>query len=147
MPRRTPSHAQPPLGVTVRGHIEELSGRLAPFRARVHWYDPETGERRRLSTTHTDQETAAARTPAAVLAGAFNGAAPQVSALAAAVESAQETDAIRTPVELLADATELATAGRTARWLDQLVHDGHLTENQRGSIDWLVSIRIVSSCS
>ena len=60
MPRRTPSHAQPPLGVTVRGHIEELSGRLAPFRARVHWYDPETGERRRLSTTHTDQETAAA---------------------------------------------------------------------------------------
>jgi hypothetical protein len=74
------------------------------------------------------------RTPAAVLAGAFTGAAPQVSALAAATESAQETDAIRTPAELLADATELATAGRTARWLDQLVDDGHLTENQRARI-------------
>jgi hypothetical protein len=74
------------------------------------------------------------RTPAAVLASAFNTAAPQVSALAAATESAQETDAIRTPAELLADATELATAGRTARWLDQLVDDGHLTDNQRARI-------------
>jgi hypothetical protein len=60
MPRQTPPRAQPPLGVTVRGHIEEVSGRPAPFRARVHWYDPETGERRRLSTTHTDPDAAAA---------------------------------------------------------------------------------------
>jgi hypothetical protein len=74
------------------------------------------------------------RAPAAVLAGAFDTAAPQVSALATAVQSAQETDAIRTPAELLADATELATAGRTARWLDQLVDDGHLTDNQRARI-------------
>jgi conjugative relaxase-like TrwC/TraI family protein len=74
------------------------------------------------------------RSPAAVLAGALHEAGPHRSALAAATESAQETNAIRTPAELLADATELATAGRTARWLDQLVDDGHLTDNQRARI-------------
>src|SRR5690606_19946668 len=47
------------------------------------------------------------RSPAAVLAGAFETSDPQQSALAAATESAQETEAIRTPAELLADATEL----------------------------------------
>ncbi|PWV82443.1 conjugative relaxase domain-containing protein, TrwC/TraI family [Prauserella marina] len=74
------------------------------------------------------------RAPAAVLAGAFDTADPQQSALAAAIESTQETEAIRTPAELLADATELATAGRTARWLDQLVDTGHLTAEQRARI-------------
>jgi hypothetical protein len=74
------------------------------------------------------------RSPAAVLAGAFAGAGPQRSALAQATESAIETEAIRTPAELLADATELATAGRTARWLDDLVETGHLSENQRARI-------------
>ncbi|NKQ53558.1 phage integrase family protein [Amycolatopsis sp. K13G38] len=59
MPRRTSDRAQPPLGVNVRGHIEEMPGRRAPFRARVHWYDPETGERRRLSTSHETEEAAA----------------------------------------------------------------------------------------
>jgi hypothetical protein len=38
---------------------------------------------------------------------------------------------VRTPAELLADAAELATAGRTARWLDQLTADGHITAGQR----------------
>jgi hypothetical protein len=74
------------------------------------------------------------RNPSAVLAGAFDGSGPQRSALAEATESAAETDAIRTPAELLADATELATAGRTARWLDDLVEAGKLTENQRARI-------------
>ncbi|GAA3537314.1 hypothetical protein GCM10022222_21250 [Amycolatopsis ultiminotia] len=74
------------------------------------------------------------RTPSAVLAGAFDGAGPQRSALAEAAESAAETDAIRTPAELLADATELATAGRTARWLDDLTTTGTLTADQRARI-------------
>ncbi|SFW50345.1 MobF family relaxase [Amycolatopsis australiensis] len=74
------------------------------------------------------------RSPAAVLAGAFEGTGPQRSALAEAVEAAAETAAIRTPAELLADATELATAGRTARWLDELVEQGKLSENQRARI-------------
>jgi hypothetical protein len=41
---------------------------------------------------------------------------------------------VRTPVELFADAAELATAGRAARWLDQLVDDGRLTEHQRARL-------------
>jgi hypothetical protein len=78
--------------------------------------------------------TAVKRTPSAVLAAAFEGSAPPRSALAEATESAADTEAIRTPAELLADATELATAGRTARWLDELVQAGKLTENQRARI-------------
>ncbi|UUV34303.1 relaxase domain-containing protein [Amycolatopsis roodepoortensis] len=74
------------------------------------------------------------RSPAAVLAAAFDGTGPQRSALAEATEAAADNDAIRTPAELLADATELATAGRTQRWLDELVEEGKLTENQRARI-------------
>ncbi|MFD5090406.1 MobF family relaxase [Amycolatopsis thailandensis] len=74
------------------------------------------------------------KSPLAVLAGAFEGAGPQRSALQEAAEAAADNDAIRTPAELLADATELATAGRTQRWLDELVEEGKLTENQRARI-------------
>ena len=71
------------------------------------------------------------RSPSAVLAGTMETAEPQRSALATATEAAEATRAIRTPAELLADAAELATTGRTARWLDQLLADGHLTAEQR----------------
>ena len=74
------------------------------------------------------------RSPQAVLAGAFETSDPQLAALAAAAESQAEADSVRTPGELLADALEIATAGRTATWLDELVADGHLTENQRTAI-------------
>ena len=71
------------------------------------------------------------RCPTAVLAGALEGADPSRTALAEAVESAQEAHAIRTPGELFADAAELATAGRTARWLDNLADEGVLRPDQR----------------
>jgi hypothetical protein len=74
------------------------------------------------------------KSPAAVLTAALDTADPQQSALATATESGQEIEAIRTPAELLADATELATAGRRARWLDQLEADGTLTSEQRARI-------------
>ncbi|NKQ54991.1 relaxase domain-containing protein [Amycolatopsis sp. K13G38] len=74
------------------------------------------------------------KTPAAVLATAFEGTGPQRSALAEATEAEADNRSIRTPAELLADASELATAGRTARWLDDLVRAGRLTENQRARI-------------
>jgi conjugative relaxase-like TrwC/TraI family protein len=74
------------------------------------------------------------RDPAAVLANALQTADPQRTALATATESAQDATAVRTPAELLADASELATAGRTARWLDALVDEGHLTPEQRAAI-------------
>ncbi|RJQ92384.1 MobF family relaxase [Amycolatopsis panacis] len=74
------------------------------------------------------------RNPSSVLAAAFDGAGPQRSALQEATESAADTGAIRTPAELLADATELATAGRTARWLDELVQSGKLSTEQRARI-------------
>jgi hypothetical protein len=74
------------------------------------------------------------RSPSAALAGAFETSDPTRSALAEAVESLREAESVRTPAELLADAAELATAGRTARWFDQLVNDGHLTAEQRAQI-------------
>jgi len=74
------------------------------------------------------------KSPAAVLATTLEDARPDRSALATAVESAAETENVRTPAELLADAVDLATAGRTAHWLDQLVDDGHLTPGQRSRI-------------
>ena len=78
--------------------------------------------------------TAAHQSPAVVLAGVFETSVPQRSALAQAVDSATEAESERTPAELFADAAQLATAGRTASWLDQLVNDGHLTHNQRISL-------------
>ena len=74
------------------------------------------------------------RDPAAVLANALEGADPTRSALATATQSAEEMESIRTPAELLADAVELATAGRTSRWLDELVDAGDLTADQRARI-------------
>ncbi|MPY97747.1 MAG: relaxase domain-containing protein [Actinophytocola sp.] len=74
------------------------------------------------------------RSPAAVLATTLEDARPERSALATAVESAAENENVRTPAALLADAVDLATAGRTAGWLDQLVDDGHLTPGQRSRI-------------
>jgi hypothetical protein len=75
--------------------------------------------------------TAVHRSPAVVLAGVFETSDPQRSALAQAVESAAEAESVRSPAELFADASQLATASRTASWLDQLVNDGHLTPDQR----------------
>ena len=74
------------------------------------------------------------RPPAAVLAGVFETSVPQRSALAQAVASATEAESMRTPGELFADAAQIATAGRTASWLDQLVNDGHLTPDQRVAV-------------
>ncbi|WP_436493409.1 MobF family relaxase [Actinokineospora sp. HUAS TT18] len=71
------------------------------------------------------------RSAAAVLAMTLEAADPAKSALATAVESAEAMDSVRTPAELLADAVDLATAGRTTRWLDDLTDAGHLTVNQR----------------
>ena len=77
---------------------------------------------------------AAKRTPLAVLRGAFELDDPQLSALQATAESAAEADRLRTPAELLADGIALATAGRTATWLDELTHAGVLTADQRSAL-------------
>jgi AAA domain-containing protein/TrwC relaxase len=74
------------------------------------------------------------RSPRATLALILDGAQPQRSALATAMDSAASAESVRTPAELLADAAELATAGRTARWFDQLTAEGHLTPAQRYAI-------------
>jgi hypothetical protein len=74
------------------------------------------------------------RSPAAALAGAFETTDPTRSALAEAVDSLRDAQSVRTPAELLADASELATAGRPARWFDQLVDQGHLTAEQRAAL-------------
>jgi conjugative relaxase-like TrwC/TraI family protein len=74
------------------------------------------------------------RSPAAVLAGVLERAETSRSALATAAESAEENRSVRTPAELLEDAIEIATAGRTARWLDRLVDDELLTPRQRATL-------------
>lgn len=71
------------------------------------------------------------KSPNAVLAGILDTVNPEQSALATATVSAQNAESVRTPAELLADASELATAGRTARWLDELVDAGHLSDLDR----------------
>ncbi len=71
------------------------------------------------------------RTPSTVLAGILETSDPHRSALAQAIDNAAEAESVRTPGELFADAAQLATAGRTAKWLDQLVDDGRLTSDQR----------------
>ena len=71
------------------------------------------------------------RDPMSVLAATLEAAEPERSALATAVESAEEAASVRTPAELLADAAELATAGRTSRWFDQLLASGQLDQAQR----------------
>jgi conjugative relaxase-like TrwC/TraI family protein len=71
------------------------------------------------------------RDPVTVIATAFEIAQPEQSALATAARSQAEVESIRTPGELFADACELATAGRTAGWLDELTVSGHLTPSQR----------------
>lgn len=87
--------------------------------------------RLRDALEHFDEAKPVPRSPAAVLANLLDSADPERSALAEAVESATQAGSVRTHAELLADAAELATAGRTARWLDELVNDGHLTGRQR----------------
>jgi hypothetical protein len=74
------------------------------------------------------------RNPVSVLADTLDTADPGRSALATAVESAQDAENLRTSAELLADANELATAGRTACWLDELVDTGQLRADQRAQL-------------
>lgn len=74
---------------------------------------------------------AAQRSPLSVLRATFELDDPQLSALQAAAESAAEAHRLRTPAELLADGIALATANRTARWLDVLTGTGVLSEAQR----------------
>ncbi|MBB5840195.1 MobF family relaxase [Kribbella italica] len=74
---------------------------------------------------------AAKRSPLSVLRATFDLDDPQLSALQAAAESAAEANRLRTPAELLADGIALATAGRTASWLDELTTAGVLTDAER----------------
>jgi hypothetical protein len=69
-----------------------------------------------------------------MLAGLFDSEDPQLSALAEAAVSQAEAEAVRTPAELFRGAVEIATANRTTHWLDGLVADGTLTEQQRDKI-------------
>jgi conjugative relaxase-like TrwC/TraI family protein len=71
------------------------------------------------------------RDPITVIAAAFELSEPEQSALATAAESREQAQSIRTPGELVVDGCEQATAGRTARWLDELVDAGHLSPQQR----------------
>ncbi|WP_328321838.1 relaxase domain-containing protein [Kribbella sp. NBC_00382] len=74
---------------------------------------------------------AAQRSALSVLRATFELDNPQLSALQTAAESAAEAQRLRTPAELLADGIALATAGRTAGWLDELTDAGVLTQDQR----------------
>jgi conjugative relaxase-like TrwC/TraI family protein len=92
---------------------------------------------RHANTAHVVTEGpdgAVRRNPSATLALTLEGAQPQRSALAEAAASRIEAASVRTLVELLSDGVEIATAERTAVWLDRLVDDGHLADSQRASL-------------
>jgi AAA domain len=72
--------------------------------------------------------------PRSMLATTFETSQPELSALATAVEAEHDNRSVRTAAELFADAAELATAGRTSSWLDQLTADGLLTPAQRSQL-------------
>ena len=74
------------------------------------------------------------RSPATLLAGILETDNQNRSALAQALDSAAEGQSVGTPAALFADPAQLATAGRTASWLDQLVSDGHLSADERVAI-------------
>ncbi|MGQ0842801.1 MAG: MobF family relaxase [Sporichthyaceae bacterium] len=74
------------------------------------------------------------RNPGAVLAALFERYEPARSALDQAEHATAEAGSLRTAAELFADAVDIATAGRTAAWLDGLVDDGHLRVDQRTRI-------------
>jgi hypothetical protein len=51
---------RPPIGVKLADDVEYLPSRPTPYRARVRWTDPRTGQRRSLSESHETAEQAAA---------------------------------------------------------------------------------------
>jgi len=74
------------------------------------------------------------RNPIAVLTEILETADPVRSALAEARHSATEAASIRTAAELFTDAADIATAGRTAGWLDELVDGGAISPGQRAQL-------------
>ncbi|WP_344607092.1 MobF family relaxase [Sporichthya brevicatena] len=74
------------------------------------------------------------RSPAAVLAVAFESARPDRAALEEAAELATLSRSLRSVVELLADASAVATAERAVDWLDRLVVEGLLHPVQRSAL-------------
>lgn len=50
---------RPPIGVSLAADVEHLANRPTPYRARVRWTDPETGDRRSLSASHATPDEAA----------------------------------------------------------------------------------------
>jgi integrase len=52
------TRARLPIGVKLASDIERLSNRPTPYRARVRWTDPTSGQRRSLSESHESEEQA-----------------------------------------------------------------------------------------
>lgn len=81
-----------------------------------------------------ETHTALHRSSRSVIAGVLDTDVdhqPGDSALATAATSAGHAESVRTHAELFADGVEQATAGRTARWLDELTAAGVLTAEHR----------------
>jgi hypothetical protein len=74
------------------------------------------------------------RAPRAVLATTLDTAQPEHSALATRTDSAEAAESVATAGERLAEVARVATAGRTARWLDELTAAGELTGQDRARL-------------
>ncbi len=76
------------------------------------------------------------RNPLSVLAGILDTDQPtrDRSATALAADSATFAGSVQTAGEMLAAAAADVVTARTAEWLDQLVHEGHLTAAQRAQL-------------
>ena len=78
-----------------------------------------------------DTARAPRRNPRAVLEEILEKATPERSASTTAADDAAEAANVQTPLDRVRAACDVAVAERTARWLDQLAADGHLTKDQR----------------
>jgi conjugative relaxase-like TrwC/TraI family protein len=128
-------------GLTVDTGHTVITGRTGPAALYVGMSRGRSNNTAHVCTRAVPEDTppgmvnqAIHRPPVTVLAAAFETAQPAKSALATAAESQQQAREIKTPAELFADGCQLATAGRTARWLDQLTDTGYLTPGQRATL-------------
>ena len=78
-----------------------------------------------------DTARAPRRNPRAILEEIVEKATSARSASTTAADDAAEAANVQTPLDRVRAACEVAVTERTARWLDQLAADGHLTDDQR----------------
>jgi integrase len=134
---------QPPIGVKLADDIEYRPSRTKPYRARVRWTDPQTGQRRSLSEHHETEDHAADW-----IDGMKQSAAAGIDPLTATMRLAEYGDA---NMELALRGIEAKTTDPyLAGWRKRVVPTlGHLAVKMitNGAVDRALHGWIVDGCS